>query len=262
MKRPTERFLDVPLGRSRVWESGSGPVVGYFAGYGGLADWLPLLGKLSANWKIKAPSLPGFPGGSDSEMLDGHLDWLLSVHDTFVECNLQDTSLIGASVGGALAADIAAVWPDEVQKLVLIAPFGVFDEGQPVSDIFAQAPSSGLNELSSKPERLQEWLSPPDGEDAEDWAIVQLRARVAAADILWPLGDTGLRKRLARIKCPTLIIWGGNDNIIPSDYAAEFARKIAGPTRVEIIEGAGHTVEFDASDEVERAISQFLATEF
>ena len=259
MTAPAERYVDTRLGKTRVWEAGTGSLLGYFAGYGGLVQWLPLLETLGDKCSVKAPSLPGFPGGPTSEDLDGHLDWLIAAHDSYTNSGLQAGCLIGASVGGAIAADIAAIWPDAVSKLVLLAPFGLFDENQPVADIFAQEPSMGLTKISNKPEQLEEWLAPPDGANAEDWAIFQLRAKVAAADILWPLGDTGLSKRLAKINCPTLIIWGEYDQIIPSAYAEGFARGISGPTHIQIIKDAGHTVEFDQPEQVAEVILEFLS---
>ncbi len=258
MTASTETYVDTPLGKTRVWEAGTGSLVGYFAGYGGLVQWLPLLDALADNWLVKAPSLPGFPGGPASEGLDDHLDWLIAAHDSYTNSGLQTACLVGASIGGAIAADIAAIWPNAISRLVLVAPFGVFDENQPVADIFAQEPSVGLAKISNKPDQLEEWLAPPDGANAEDWAITQLRAKVAAADILWPLGDTGLRKRLARITCPTLIIWGEKDQIIPSAYAEDFAQGISGPTEIQIIKDAGHTVEFDQPVQVAEVISKFL----
>jgi len=253
-----ESMIDVPLGKMRLWEAGEGKNLCCFPGYGGLPRWLPFLEKLSEGFLVKVASLPGFPGGPNHENLDNHMDWIISAHDALVHSQPGRINLVGSSVGGALAAEIAAIWPEEVSKLVLIAPFGLFDETRPVSDIFASEPKMGLSAISNKPKELEAWLSAPEEISAEDWAIVQLRAKVAAADILWPLGNTGLKNRLTRIKCPTLIVWGSDDKIIPRSYAEDFVEQISGPTKVEIIQNAGHMVEFDAPENVAHAISSFF----
>ena len=256
-----ESMIDVPLGKMRLWEAGEGQNLCCFPGYGGLPRWLPFLEKLAEGFRVKVASLPGFPGGPNHENLDNHLDWVVSAHDALVHSQPGQKILMGSSVGGALAAEVAALWPEEISKLVLIAPFGLFDETRPVSDVFAAEPKMGLSAISNKPQELEEWLSPPDKMTAEDWAIVQLRAKVAAADILWPLSDTGLKKRLMRIKCPTLIIWGREDKIIPCSYAEDFVGNISGPTQVEIVENAGHMVEFDDPERVEGEVKSFLTKE-
>ena len=76
------------------------------------------------------PSLPGFPGGERGHtVLDPHLDWLLAVRQIIQAAGLDGADLAGSSVGASLAAEMAALWPDSVRRLALIAPFGLFDEG-------------------------------------------------------------------------------------------------------------------------------------
>ena len=112
--------------------------------------------------------------------------------------------------------------------------------------------------MSAKGKDYAEYISAPNSEDELEWDLSLFRAQMAAARMLWPLGDTKIMKRLGRITLPTLVIWGSNDDIIPSSYAQRFADAICGQVSVKIIEGAGHKVEFDAPEEVAVAIGEFL----
>lgn len=254
-----ERFVDSPSGKVRVWEKGRGRRIGFFAGLGGVPKWLPFLDRLAETNRVIVPSLPGFPGGPPSDKLDLPLDWLLATGDVFDAAGLDGADLIGASVGGALAAEVASAWPGAVRKLILIAPYGIFDEKAPIADVFAQGPGKMSAALSEKPDELNSYLSLPEGADPGDWEVMTLRANVAAANILWPIGDTKLVKRLPRIDAPTLVIWGEQDRIIRASYVDHFKSALGGKVNTKIIKKAGHRAEFDQPAAVARAISAFSA---
>jgi pimeloyl-ACP methyl ester carboxylesterase len=108
------------------------------------------------------------------------------------------------------------------------------------------------------PARVTALLEAPAGTDAIEWQVSQVRAAEAAARLLWPLGDTGLAKRLHRISCPTLVLWGSRDAIVPASYAKRFADGIRGKTQVASVEGAGHLADLDAPDAAATAVLSFL----
>jgi pimeloyl-ACP methyl ester carboxylesterase len=74
-------------------------------------------------------------------MLDSHLDWVLAVRDLVDKADLAGADLVGSSVGGSFAAEVAAIWPDKVKRLALIAPSVLFDEKDPATDPWAQKPT-------------------------------------------------------------------------------------------------------------------------
>ena len=258
MSGPKETIVETPLGPARVWRQGRGKRVGFLAGVLGLPRWTLFLDKLSEARQVVVPSLPGFPGGPSADSLDTHLDWTIAAYDTLAAAGLIGADLVGASLGGALAAEVAAVWPKNVRKLALIAPLGLFDADDPGVDVFAQRPGARSAVLSEKPADLDAWLAAGEGQDTVEWEITQLKASVAAAKLLWPLGDTRLARRLPRITAPTLLVWGEADRVAPSSYAERFAKLISGRTRLKKIRGAGHTAELDAPVAVARAITRFL----
>jgi len=239
----------------RVWTKGSGPKLGFLAGLGGLPRWTPFLDALARERTIIVPSLPGFPGGERGHTaLDTHLDWVLAAHQLILKAGLDGADLAGSSVGGSLAAEIAAIWPASVRRLALIAPWGLFDEQDPATDPWAQRAPDVPGLMCADPARWEALKAEPEGRNSPEWPIEQVRASEAAARIFWPLGNTKLEKRLPLITAPTLLLWGEHDRIMPKSYADRFARLIAGRSEIRIIPGAGHLADLDKPDEVAAAI--------
>ena len=251
--------VDVNGFPTRIWRKGSGPLLGFLAGYGGLPRWMPFLDELAKTRTLIVPSLPGFPGGDRGHaILDTHLDWLLAVRDTLDKAGLAGADLAGSSVGASLAAEVAALWPDTVRKLALIAPFGLFDEKNPPTDPWAQRGDAVPGLMCADPEIWKAMKAMPEGANSIEWPIEQVRANEAAARIFWPLGNTRIEKRLRLIKAPTLLLWGEQDKIMPRAYAEIFATGITGPTTTKIVAGAGHLAEHDKPAEVAAEIVAFL----
>ena len=245
---------------TRVWRKGSGPRIGFLAGYGGLPRWIPFLDRLAEQRTVIVPSLPGFPGGDRGHsVLDSHLDWVLAVRDLIDKAELAGADLIGSSVGGSFAAETAAIWPDKVRRLALIAPFGLFDEQQPPRDPWAQKQDDIAGLMTSAPETYKALKEMPSGANSIEWPIEQTRAAEAAARIFWPLGNTRLERRLPLIKAPTLILWGAQDRLLPRSYADVIAKMLEAKTEIAIVAGAGHLAELDKPDEVAAAILRFMA---
>jgi pimeloyl-ACP methyl ester carboxylesterase len=258
MRGVTEREIRVNGETCRVWEKGSGAPIGFLAGLGGAPKWLPFLDHLSARRRVVVPSLPGFPGATGHDRCDSHLDWIAATLDLLDGAGLGGADLVGASVGGALAAEAAALSPASTRRLALIAPFGLYDAKVPPVDLFAQKPGALGALLCTDPARYADLVAAPEGLNPGEWSIVIARANEAAARLLWPLGDTRLERRLHRITCPTLILWGADDKILPPSYAARFAAAIGGEARTHMISGAGHLAYLDAPDAVADAVLSAL----
>jgi pimeloyl-ACP methyl ester carboxylesterase len=256
---PETLTVDVNGFSSRIWRKGSGPKLGFLAGFGGLPRWVPFLDELARSRTVIVPSVPGFPGGDRGHsVLDSHLDWVLALHELLEKADLVGADLAGSSVGASLAAEMAALWPATTRKLALIAPFGLFDEKDPPTDPWAQRADAVPGLMVNDPEIWKTLKSVPEGANSVEWPIEQVRASEAAARIFWPLGNTRIEKRLRLIKAPTLLLWGENDQIMPRSYADKFAAGIAGETAIRIIPGAGHLAELDKPAEVAAAILAFL----
>ena len=254
-----ERMVEVNGQLCRVWEKGRGSPVYYLAGIAGLPRWTPFLDRLAERHRVVVPSLPGYPGATGHDQLDGTLDWITAALDLLEAAGLDGGDLIGASVGGTLAAEVAALSPRLVRRLVLIAPFGLYDPGMPPLDVWALKPGMLPSVLCADPNAFAAFTAPPEGVVPAEWAIVMMRASEAAARLLWPLADTRLERRLHRIRAETLILWGAEDKVLPPGYAARFAKGISGKTRVKIVAGAGHLVDLDAPDKAAEAVFETIA---
>ena len=263
MSEPVTTTVDVNGHSCRVWTKGSGPRLGFLAGLGGLPRWLPFLDRLAESRTVIAPSLPGYPGATGHTELDSHLDWVLAVRQIVEGAGLAGADLVGASVGGAFAAEMAAIFPGLVGRLVLIAPFGLFDDQEPAADPWAQRKDVLPGLMCADAANWNGLVAPPEGANSVEWPIEMTRASEAAARAFWPLGNTRLEKRLGLISAPTLILWGDRDGILPPSYAGRFARGINkginGPTRVETVANAGHLAYLDQPDAVARAVLTHFA---
>ena len=260
----SERSLSVGGHAVRVWEHGANPTappVVFFAGIGGLPRWVPFLDHLAQTRRVVVPSLPGFPGAAEFRHLDSLLDWIVHVVETVEALDAAPVDLVGSSVGGALAAEVAAIAGGLVNRLVLIAPFGCFDADDPAADIWAQVPGpdSIPNLVCEHPERWKEAWEVPEGAEALDWQVMHTRAMEAAARLLFPFGDTGVLTRLHRARQPTLLLRGDKDRVLPASYNERFAKALAGPVRSAAIADAGHLPELDAPEALAREINAFLA---
>jgi len=257
---PDSFTIDVNGFATRVWRKGSGPKLGFLAGYGGLPRWVPFLDALAEKRTVIVSSLPGFPGGDRGHtVLDTHLDWLLATREILAKSDLLGADLAGSSIGGSLVAEMAAIWPHEVRKIALIAPFGLFDEQHPATDPWAQRPDAIPGLMCADPEIWKSLKAVPEGANSVEWPIEQTRANEAAARIFWPLGNAKLEKRLPLIEAPTLLIWGEQDRMIPRSYADRFRQSIRGTTELRVIPGAGHLAELDKPREVAEAILGWTA---
>lgn len=256
---PREHFVRVRGENVRVWEMGAGRTVGVLGGLLGFASWSPFLGALAQRHHVVVPSLPGHPGGGDFRQLDDIADFVTATLDLLDAADLEGADLVGLGPGATLAAECAAFSRTAVGKLALLAPFGLFDVREPVSDFWARRANEQAATFSAQPEAFaRAVLAAPLGSDETEHRIRQVRALEAAARLLWPTGDRGLSKRLHRIRSETLLLWGERDAIVPPSYAKLFASGISGGTQTRILPGAGHAAEFDAPQALAAAIEEFL----
>ena len=119
--------VDVNGFSTRIWRKGSGPKLGFLAGFGGLPRWVPFLDELAKSRTVIVPSLPGFPGGDRGHtVLDTHLDWLLAVRDAAGEGGpvgrrpggAVGWRFAGGRDGGALASVRATAGVDRAVRTV------------------------------------------------------------------------------------------------------------------------------------------------
>jgi pimeloyl-ACP methyl ester carboxylesterase len=258
VSEPATTTIDINGHACRVWSKGAGPKLGWLAGFGGMPRWIPFLDELAKSRTVVVPSLPGYPGATGHTLLDTHLDWLVAVRQLLVKAGLEGEDLAGSSCGASFAAEMAALWPHKVKRIALIAPWGLFDEKDPATDVWAQRPDEQPGILCADPEIWKALKAVPPGANSVEWPIEQVRASEAAARAFWPLGNTKLEKRLPLILAPTLLLWGEKDRVMPRSYADTFAKGITGKTTIRTIAGAGHLAELDQPAATAKAILEFM----
>ena len=239
--------------RIRVHQQGQGEDLLFLHGAGGLLPDDPFIARLSEHFRVSAPLLPGFEDSEGAEHLRDMLDFTLHGYDVWQQLELRDPLVVGHSMGGMIAAEMAAIAPDKINALVLLCPAGLWLDAQPVADIFTALPYELPGLLLHDPDAHGAFLSAGgDLNDAEfltDFLVGNARRLGTAGKLLFPVPDRGLRDRLYRVRAATQIVWGSSDKLIDPTYAEEFTRLIPG-ARLHMIEAAGHMLQYEQPDAV------------
>ncbi len=247
---------------TRVKVAGDGPPLVFFHGAYGL-QWDPFLDTLAKTHTVYAPEHPGTtPGSPDSiKPLDDLWDLVLYYYELFDALGLESPALVGHSFGGMIAAEIASTNPERVGKLVLIDPLGLWLDETPVKNWMAipiaDLPRYLFADQDGPLAKMMSAMTPQDGDAALDMQIQIMWSLACTAKFVWPIPDKGLKKRMHRIKAPTMIVWGKQDLIAPVAYAPEFGQRIPG-ARVEVIDNAGHLPHLEQLPAVSALVADFL----
>jgi len=227
----------------QVLEGGEGEDVVLLHDAGGITAEHPFLLALERRYRVHAPLLPGYGDSEEASGIRDMLDVTLHTFDVVEALGLRRPVLVGCSLGGMIAAEMAAVAPNEVERLALIAPAGLWLDDHPMPDIFASLPHELPALLFHDPAFGASVLT--GGIDMEDpqflipFLVNNARTLGMAGKFLFPIPDRGLRDRLYRIKARTRLIWGESDRLIPPVYAQAFQAGISG-ARLTVIPKAGH----------------------
>lgn len=208
--------------------------------------------------------LPLAPGYGKSEQLD----WVMTMRDmaswflgALDELKLGPVDTLAFSIGGWLAAEMAAMDPHMFRKLVLVAPAGIKPPKGEILDIFPLGATEYLAKSvldpAATPEFKQVCPDQPSVEQNEEWAV----AREQSCRLSWKpyMHDPALPHLLSRLKgLPTLVVWGRQDPIIPVSAGEAYHRAIAG-AKLVVLEGCGHRPELEKTAEFVSAVQGFLS---
>jgi pimeloyl-ACP methyl ester carboxylesterase len=258
--------IDLRHGLFKVsyYRQGRGAPLVFFHDILGLQGFPAELQQLARRFDVTAPLHPGFGSTGEENLHEDVLKLTLYGWDLLDALGLERVALVGHGFGGMLAAEMAAIEPSRVQKLVLVAPAGLWLPEHPTEDIFAmnhaQLVAAAFHDAESAPAQAL-LAAPADRSAADEETIERARAMAAVARFLWPLGDRGLGERLYRVKAPTLLLWGSEDRLIPAAYAHAFAEKLEGAARTvtTIVPQAGHMLLAENTSAAVRAIAEFCA---
>jgi pimeloyl-ACP methyl ester carboxylesterase len=254
------KTIKAPRVPVRYYEGGEGRPLVFLHGAGGLDLDMGFLNRLAEKFRVYAPLVPGYGDSEECAELRDMLDFTLHTWDVLDALKLADPILVGFSMGGMIASEMAAVAPDSVSRLALIAPAGLWLDDHPIPDIFSMLPYELPQYLFHDPAAGAKIMSAgaadmSDPKFLQAFLVQNARQLGAAGKFMFPIPERGLASRLYRIKAKTILIWGDSDKLIPPVYAKAFQKGIPGAELV-IIPQAGHVVPFEKPAEVIRAISR------
>ena len=254
---PQESFLTADGCRIRMMREGRGEPLLFLHGGNGASEWRPFMADLAQTFDLIVPEHPGFGGSDTPEWLDNMGDLAYFYLGLIEALGLARLHLVGTSLGGWLAAEIAVRRSPALASLVLAAPAGIHLDGVAKGDIFMWSAEQSARNLFHDPEWTKQALTRPLTEADETLAM---KNRATLAKLAWQprLYNPHLAKWLHRIDVPTLILWGDDDKVIPPPYGPAFAALIP-QSRLELIRNCGHLAHLERKDEFVGHITRFIA---
>lgn len=250
----TAVYDDLPLTLS---EAGDGRPVLILHGGGGPATVTGLAGHLARTAHTLTPVHPGWDGTLRPAWFTGIDDLALAYLHHLHDRGLKDVAVVGSSLGGWTAAEMAVRdTAGLITGLVLINAVGVHVEGEPITDFFA-LDARGVAEHSwHDPDRFYRDPAglPPDRRAAVQANLATMRTLAGEPY----MHDPELLHRLARVRQPTLLLWGESDRIVTPAYGAAYAAAF-GDGRLEVIPKAGHLPHLERPEAVFPLIDDYLA---
>ncbi|MFN0299776.1 MAG: alpha/beta fold hydrolase [Burkholderiales bacterium] len=241
-------------------ERGTGVPLVFLHSGEGLVFCDPFLSRMSASYRVIAPSHPGF-GHTDLPTPYRAIDDLAYFYlDLFDHLKLRDAILVGASFGGWIAAEIAIRSTAHLSHLVLADAFGIRVSGDElaveIQDIFTLHPDDVERRSFVDPAK---WRRSVAALSDDDLGVIA-RNRESLARFGWmPYMYNPLLKRwLHRIRIPTLVLWGERDGIVSSEYGRAYAGAIPG-ARFEIIKDAAHHAAVEQHAQFAAAVARFAS---
>jgi len=257
----TEEFVEAAGVRIQLRRGGRGTPLLVLHGELGVPGWLRTYDLLAEHFTVHVPSLPGFGRSSRP-------DWILTVRDlaAWVTWFVRDIKLsaplpvVGFSLGGWIAAEIATMNTSLFTKLVLVGAAGLQPDQGEVWDYFMHSSREAFAQAFCDPQKAPEYVqyygrawTPEEEAQAE-------ANREMAARLLWKpyMRSHTLPALLRGVATPTLVVWGAEDRIIPLEVCRQFARAIPGAT-ANVLDGCGHLPEMERPEAFAQVVLHFLA---
>jgi len=235
----TEEMLIVNSTTIRVLHGGreGAPPLVFLHGAGGHTGWMGFLDALAEEFHVFAPEHPGFGQSDDPPWLDEVGDLAYFYLDFLAALGLREVHLVGTSLGGWIAAELAVRDERRLKTLTLVGAVGILADGKPIDDVFRMPVEENLRRFYADQERAARRLADMATIDANLYA--KNRSTVTRLAYHGRFHNPGLAKWLHRITVPTLLIYGDKDGLVPVRFGESYRAAIPG-ARLVVLEGAGH----------------------
>jgi pimeloyl-ACP methyl ester carboxylesterase len=238
----------------RMEQRGSGPPVLLLHGGGGPASVAAFANELSRQYHVIVPTHPGFASTARLPSQASIKD-LARIYVALVEqSDLQDAIVIGCSIGGWIAAEMAVCKPAGVRGFVLVDAVGITVPGQAVLDVFAVQPGDLPSFSYHAPDKFR--IDPAAMTEEQ---MAAMRSNFAALAIYGGsrnMQDPDLRERLALVQTPALIVWGESDRVVPPPYGKAYAAAFP-RGRFEVISACGHLPQIEQPQRLLQLVEGF-----
>jgi len=240
----------------RVLRGGSGPPLLFLHGANGMPPWARFFELLAEKCDVRVPEHPGFGTSDNPGWLRNTADLAMYYLDFLEGLGAGKVHLVGHSLGGWTAAELAVRNSAHVASLTLIAPAGLRIKGMPSGDVFMWAPDEATRNVYYDQSIAERILALPMSEEAADIALTN---RFASAKFGWEPRwySPSLERWLHRITVPTLVIWGADDKLFPQAYAGRWRERIP-HAAVEIIPQCGHVPIVEKPEATARMILELV----
>jgi pimeloyl-ACP methyl ester carboxylesterase len=253
----TDQMIVIGDCRIRLMRGGSGAPLVLLHGGGGIGIWLPCMAQLARKFDVIVPEHPGFGASDTPDWLDNIPDLANFYLDFLDHLDLRGVHLVGSSLGGWIAAELALRNASRLASLTLIGSAGIHVKDVPQVDTFLCSEEQRIRDLFYDQDLAEAVIAGSERPEAEEAGI---KNRTITAKLSWQprSHDPNLRKWLRRIKLPTLLLWGANDRLFPQDYAFVFQQLIPNSKAVVLPE-CGHLPHVEKGDEFVAELEDFIA---
>lgn len=229
------------------------------------STWGPAHEALAEQYALFAPVHPGFPGSGGLERVHGISDLVLHYVDLLDRFGLRRVHVVGSSLGGWIAVELASLYPERVGALVLAGASGLWLDEAPMQEVFGVPPGELAERLFHDQQHPvaqmlhaageTSWAEPPP----DDVLLAFHQSTAATARIAWNpyFHDPSLPGRLDRVSAPTLVLWGADDRLIPIAHGERYRASIRGAT-LKTISRCGHLPVLERPEEFAREVTAFL----
>jgi pimeloyl-ACP methyl ester carboxylesterase len=257
--KPREEMIAVGETKVHVVMGGEGDPLLVLHGAGGNRGWRRWMDAVAERHTIYAPTHPGF-GRSDPA------DWMESIEDLarfylwFVDVmGFGTVRLLGHSIGGWTAAEMAAMCPGAFDRLVLVAPAGLKPEQGEILDVFYYPPAELLTYTVHDPATIPEWAELFGGKPTPEAVEMATRNREMTARLTWKpyMFNPRLPHFLPRATMPALVVWGREDRIVPVICGEQYRRLLPRAT-LTVLERCGHLPPIEQPEAFARIVLDFL----